>query len=104
MGAKRRTFSREFKLEAVRQLEGGRRVAEVAHELGIQETVLRRWRSQVAVDEEKGLVVAVVHRIPRCTTKVQLRRQYSIHTFLLRLPCLGYPCMTTRTIRGERSL
>ena len=52
MGAKRRTFSREFKLEAVRQLEGGRRVSELARELGIQETVLRRWRKEMAVDEE----------------------------------------------------
>ena len=30
MGATRRKFSREFKLEAVRQLEAGRRLAEIA--------------------------------------------------------------------------
>jgi len=34
MGATRRKFSREFKVEAVRQLEAGRRLAEVARELG----------------------------------------------------------------------
>ncbi len=50
MGATRRTFNREFKLEAVRQLEAGRRLAEVARELGVHATVLRRWKDQVAVD------------------------------------------------------
>ena len=52
MGATRRKFSREFKLEAVRQLEAGRRLAEVARELGVHATVLRRWKDQVAVDAE----------------------------------------------------
>jgi len=50
MGATRRQFSREFKLEAVRQLDAGRRLAEVARELGVHATVLRRWKDQVAVD------------------------------------------------------
>jgi transposase-like protein len=34
MGATGRKFSREFKLEAVHQLEAGRRLAEVVRELG----------------------------------------------------------------------
>ena len=50
MGVTRRKFSREFKVEAVRQLEAGRRLAEVARELGVHATVLRRWKDQVAVD------------------------------------------------------
>ncbi len=50
MGATRRQFSRDFKLEAVRQLEAGRRLAELARELGVHATVLRRWKDQVAVD------------------------------------------------------
>ncbi len=52
MGATRRKFSREFKLEAVRQLEAGRRLAEVARDLGVHATVLRRWKDQVGVDVE----------------------------------------------------
>ena len=44
MGASRRTFSREFKLEAVRLVtEGGRRPSEVARELGVRADTLRRW-------------------------------------------------------------
>ena len=42
MGATRRKFIWEFKLEAVRQLEADRRLAEVARELGVNATVLRR--------------------------------------------------------------
>ena len=40
---KRRIFSREFKLEAVRMCEG-RSTAEVARSLGINGNVLYRWR------------------------------------------------------------
>jgi transposase len=46
----RRRFSREFKLEAVRQLTTGRRLADVARELGVDAQVLRRWADQVKVD------------------------------------------------------
>ena len=50
MGKARRKFSREFKLEAVRQLASGRQLAHVARELGVDAQVLRRWKDQVAVD------------------------------------------------------
>ena len=48
----RRRFSREFKLEAVRQLTNGRRLAlaDVARELGVDAQVMRRWVDQVRVD------------------------------------------------------
>lgn len=50
MGKARRKFSREFKLEAVRQLASGRQLAQVARELGVDAQVLRRWKDQVDVD------------------------------------------------------
>ena len=41
---KRRRFTNEFKLEAVRLAERGEvPVAQVARDLGLHETVLRRW-------------------------------------------------------------
>jgi len=46
----RRRFSREFKVEAVRQLAAGNRLADVARALGVDAQVLRRWQDQVAVD------------------------------------------------------
>jgi len=46
----RRRFSREYKLEAVRQLTAGKRLADVARDLGVDPQVLRRWQEQVTVD------------------------------------------------------
>lgn len=39
-----RTFSREFKLEAVRRIEAGENVRALARELGIKRAILYRWR------------------------------------------------------------
>ncbi len=50
MQGTRRRFSKEFKLEAVRQLQAGSRLADVARALGVNPTVLRRWQDQVHVD------------------------------------------------------
>ena len=47
MGAKRRQYTREFKLETVRLVnESGRTVGEVAAELGIRRDILQRWKSE----------------------------------------------------------
>ena len=44
---KRKTFSREFKLEAVRLLErGDRPAADIARELGIKRNQLYKWRER----------------------------------------------------------
>ena len=43
--ATRRTFTREFKLEAVQLLTGqGLSLAEAARRLGVSETLLRKWK------------------------------------------------------------
>ena len=47
----RRHFTREFKLEAVRLVTtGGHSVGQVARDLDINETMLRRWRQEMAAD------------------------------------------------------
>src|SRR5262245_34841908 len=48
MSQKRRQFTREFKLEAVRLVNSGRSVSRVAAELGIRPDMLRTWKRQVA--------------------------------------------------------
>ena len=53
MGAKRR-FSREFKVEAVQRVLGGRKASEVASELGINAEVLRRWKKDLAVGGDRA--------------------------------------------------
>lgn len=51
----RRTFTPEFKAEAVRLVEqSGRSCSEVARDLGIQSTNLRNWLEQARVDAGKG--------------------------------------------------
>jgi len=47
MSQKRRQFTREFKLEAVRLVNSGRSVSKVAAELGIRPDMLRTWKRQV---------------------------------------------------------
>jgi transposase len=42
----RRTFTPEFKLEAVRLAMGDRPVSEVARELGLNAEMLRQWKRQ----------------------------------------------------------
>jgi transposase len=47
MGKKRRQFSKEFKIEAVRLIiEEGRRISELGRELGIVESLLGRWKKK----------------------------------------------------------
>ncbi len=47
MGKKRRQFTKEYKIEAVRLvIEEGRRISEVARELGIAEALLGSWKKK----------------------------------------------------------
>lgn len=57
MGARaaRRRFTREFKMEAVRQVLGeGRTQKAVAEELGINVNLLGRWIKQLRADPEQA--------------------------------------------------
>jgi transposase len=49
--AKRRTYTREFKISAVQLItEQGRSVAEAARSLGIGENLLRKWKHDLEAD------------------------------------------------------
>ena len=51
--SKRKIFSREFKLEALRSLDSGKKQAtELARELGIPRSRLYAWRQQLRVGGE----------------------------------------------------
>lgn len=47
MGLKRRQFTKEFKVEAVRRLERGIPIAEAARALEVDPNLLHRWRKEV---------------------------------------------------------
>jgi transposase len=54
MAKSRRSFSREYKIEAVKRVtEKGESIAEVARSLGIHENVLRSWKKALE-KEGKG--------------------------------------------------
>ena len=47
MGEKRRKYTKEFKIEAVRLIvEKGRPISEVARELGTAQSLLHRWKKK----------------------------------------------------------
>jgi transposase len=49
MAARRKKYTREFKLEALRLVDGSSHpVAEIARELGVTPAMLSRWRQQLA--------------------------------------------------------
>lgn len=53
MTTKRKRYTKEFKLEAVRLLESGEKPpAELARELGIQRNQLYKWQEQMAKHQE----------------------------------------------------
>ena len=55
MARKKRTFTAEFKQEAVRLCEvGDRNLTQVARDLDLHPSVLRNWVKQQQVDEGKG--------------------------------------------------
>ena len=55
MAKSRRTFTAEFKAEAVRRIaEQDRSLAEVARELDLSESLLRSWKQALAADGERA--------------------------------------------------
>ncbi len=51
----RKTYSEEFKLEALRLLESsGRPVAQLERELGLSHGLLRNWRKRYQVSKDNG--------------------------------------------------
>jgi transposase len=70
MGKKRRTFSEDFKLEAVKLVkEGGLSATRAAKDLGLHETCLRRWIKQYEIDQGQGRTGALT-----TAEKEELRR------------------------------
>jgi transposase len=52
---KRRVFSREFKVEAVKLItEKGHSIAEASRSLGVEYSVLRRWKIQLESDAQQA--------------------------------------------------
>ena len=80
---KRRTFTGEFKREAVRLCEvGDRSIAQVAKDLDLTETALREWVKRAEIDAGKGPVGALtteereeLTRLRRENKRLQMERE-----------------------------
>ena len=53
-GVKRRTFSREFKLRVIREVESGKSQAQVAREYQLADQTIGKWRRQHRRYKEKA--------------------------------------------------
>lgn len=51
---KRRSYTREFKLKVLREVEGGKSQAQVAREYQLGETSIYKWRQQFAKYKAKA--------------------------------------------------
>jgi transposase len=80
---KRKSYSREFKMEAVGLItKKGYSIAEASRNLGIEYSVLRRWKNQLADDPQnafpgKGKLKAAdedLHRLKRKLDRVTEER------------------------------
>lgn len=55
MARQRRTFTREFKVEAIRRItDQGHSLAEVARDLDLSESTLRGWKQALAAEGERA--------------------------------------------------
>ena len=67
MGKKRREYSREFKLEAVKMVvEQGRTATEAAEGLGIDRSLLQRWKQEfvaVSTSTDRRLATGLTQRL-----------------------------------------
>ncbi len=80
---KRRQFSREFKLEAVKLVKNrGVSVAQAARDLDVHENVLRKWVRELAADPQQAFPgqgvmkpeQAEIERLKRKNAKLRMER------------------------------
>lgn len=75
MGKSRRSYTREFKLEAVRLVTGGGlSLVQAAKDLGIRESVLGRWKKRYE-DDPEGAFPGKGHMKPQDEELWRLRRE-----------------------------
>jgi transposase len=75
MASSQRRYSREFKIEAVRQLiEGGRGLSQAARDLNLNRTMLARWRKEYLLNPE-GAFQGSGRRQPAEADLAALRRE-----------------------------
>jgi len=77
MGLSRRQFTKEFKLAAVRRLENGVSIAEVARGLEVNANVLHRWRRELRQGPERkiGQQTLEIDFLKGCLQRIEEQRK-----------------------------
>lgn len=78
----RRGYSPEFRMRVIELVEGGRKVAEVADDLGISEQTIYTWRKQARIDSglEAGLSTAEHAELTAARRRIrELETELAIH-------------------------
>jgi|SRR5690554_3420667 transposase len=114
MGMSRRTFTKEFKEEAVRRLELGASVAEVARACEVNPNVLHRWRREMREYGvrafagngqrrlEESRVAELERKVGRQALEIDFLRRCLQHVEEQRkLQALTTRASSTRTSRGK---
>lgn len=82
--SKRKSYSKQFKIDAVKLvIEQGYKVSEAARNLGINDNVLRRWKTQFESDNDqafpgKGHMMpekAELHRLRKENQQLRMERE-----------------------------
>jgi transposase-like protein len=80
----RRGYSSEFRRRVLDLVEGGRKVAEIAIDLGISEQTIYTWRRQARIDagieaglstSERGELTAAKRRLRELETELAIHRR-----------------------------
>lgn len=77
----RRGYPPEFRRRAVELVEAGRRVADVAHDLGVSGQSIYQWRRQVRIDDGRDTGVTSAQRAELAAANrriVQLEQELAI--------------------------
>lgn len=113
----RRKFSKEFKVAAIRRLQGGQTAAEVARALEVHPTELYRWRQELDIHGERafqgvgkkraeeGRVAELERKIGQQTLEIDFLKRALQHVEeqrLLRALSTGAPATSTSKPKGKR--
>jgi transposase len=74
MDLTRRTYNRDLKVAAMREIDTGRTIAEVARQLQLSPTLLQRWRSEWMALGESAFPGGGRRQMPPTTAMTELRR------------------------------
>jgi len=74
MSKKRKQYSREFKIQVIREIESGTPVAQVARQHEVHESLIHKWKKQYSADPQNAFLKKTLNHFE---TVLQRRRELS---------------------------